>query len=115
MRSPRSWIRRSSRLLLAVAVAQALLPPLVASPPPPLNDPQVLTIFKKEIPFFRERSIEHLGSVEIPRGWAQSWWLDAGGGRLAVLSKEGLLRSCFQCLEKAAEARKMVLASQRPQ
>jgi DNA-binding beta-propeller fold protein YncE len=61
-------------------------------PPARLADPRLLTIIKGEVHVFRERSLEHLGTVNLPRGWAQSWWLDAGAGRLGVLSKEGLLR-----------------------
>jgi len=91
-------------LVSAVSVLSSLAAPQLlsaAGASARSSDPRVLAIYKKEVHFFRERTFEHLGSVEIPRGWAQSWWLDEGGQRLGVLSREGLLkqkgRSAARC------------------
>lgn len=88
-----SWSPGRRGWLVIALLALAAGPPLPAGEPPPrLADPRLLTIFKGEVHVFRERSLEHLGTVHLPRGWAQSWWLDAAAGRLGVLSKERLLR-----------------------
>lgn len=57
-----------------------------------LTEPRVAALWKREIHFFDERATAHLGSLELPRGWAQSWWLDPARARLGVVSREGLLK-----------------------
>lgn len=74
-------------LLLVCAAGGAL----AAEERPRPADPRLATVWKRDIHLFRERTAEHLGHVELPRGWAQNWWLHEAGQRLGVLGREGLL------------------------
>ncbi|MFZ2506849.1 MAG: hypothetical protein WAW79_00040 [Steroidobacteraceae bacterium] len=87
-----SSLRRSPRGIWVVLAWLAASAPVDAESPARLVDPRVLAIHKQEIHFYRERTVEHLSTATIPRGWAQSWWLDAADQRLAVLSREGLMK-----------------------
>jgi DNA-binding beta-propeller fold protein YncE len=87
--TPRSRLVRCLPLSLVLLVVAAQV---AGQEPKRLGDPRLLTIWRKQIHVFRERTLEHVGTVEIPRGWARRWWLDAAEGRLGVVSWEGLLK-----------------------
>lgn len=91
----------SARVRFAVALVATLMSAALGTPvpargaevaPAPAGELRVATIWKGKVHVFREATMEHLGTIAIPRGWAQSWWLDAAGERLVVVSREGLLK-----------------------
>jgi hypothetical protein len=85
-------LRRRCRALFGLLAFVATTGANGAEAPARWGDPRVVTLFRGRVELFRERGLEHLGSVELPRGWAVKWWLDAEHGRLGVVSREGLMK-----------------------